>query len=136
MRFLKVKDPKDVVKLFPWLVPTETETRMDIACELCDRLKDKPEDTFVMVAIERGITRAILIAHVSDKRKKRVWVWQSGTERGFKHQRLMFDALKGWAKAKGCKQLRTKVSNPRWSRILHRRYGFRPKGQEMIYNVA
>ncbi|HIJ71124.1 MAG TPA: hypothetical protein HPP87_07150 [Planctomycetes bacterium] len=137
MMFLNVTNPNDVAKLYPWLIPTETESRMDIACQLRYRMEKKPDDTFVLVAVDKGVTRAVLIAHVSDKNRKRVWVWQIKAEERFPYRHRMFDALKQWVEGKGCKQVRTSItSNKRWQRVLERRYGFKRRGTEMYCNVA
>lgn len=136
MHILNMKNPDDVVKLWPWFTPTKTETRMDITLELQNRLREEPDNVLCLVAILRGIVRAVLISHISDKSKKRVWIWQSRTQPGFSEQKLLFNAVKQWAKGKGCNQLRTSVSDPRWRKVLKRRYGFKGRGKEMRYNVA
>lgn len=121
MRLLNTKNPDDIVKLFPWLIPTETETRMDIATELYGMLKEKPDDTFVLVAIERNITRAVVVAHVLSKRV--VWIWQSQAEPGFKKSKLMFDAVKSWAKSRGAKKIGIGVNEH--EKAFARRWGFK-----------
>ena len=122
MRLLNTKEPDDVAKIYPWLIPTKTESRMDIASELFGRLKEKPADTFVLVAIEKNITRCVVIAYVSSKRV--VWLWQSQAEPGFKHSRLMMDALKSWARGKGAKKIGIGVPDER-KRAFVRRWGFK-----------
>lgn len=122
MRLLKTKNPDDVAKLYPWLIPTGTETRMDIASELYGRLKEKPDDTFVLVAIERGITRCIVVAYMSSKRV--CWLWQSQAEPGFEYSRLMMDALKSWARGKGAKKIGIGVPDER-KKAFVRRWGFK-----------
>jgi len=124
MRILNTKNPNDVVKIYPWFIPAEKLTRMDIAAQLYDRLETRPEDTLVLVAIERNITRSILVAHVSDKKKKRVWLWQANSEPGFKYSKLMFDALKSWMIGRGAKEIWT--GTDRNARVLSRRWGFEP----------
>lgn len=122
MRILNTKNPNDAAKLYPWFVPTDTETRMNIASELFGRLKEKPDDTFVLVAIERNITRCIVVAYVLSKRV--VWLWQSSAEPGFKHSRLMMDALKSWARGKGAKKIGIGVADERKKAFI-RRWGFK-----------
>lgn len=122
MRLLKTENPDDVAKLYPWFIPTKTETRMNIASELYGRLKESPDDTFVLVAIERGITRCIVVAYMSSKRV--CWLWQSQAEPGFKHSRLMMDALKAWARDKGAKKIGIGVPDER-KKAFVRRWGFK-----------
>jgi hypothetical protein len=136
MRLLRTKNPDDVAKLYPWLVPTDTETRMDIASELYGMLKEKPEDTFVFVAIERNITRAVLIAHVLSKRI--VWCWQSGAEPGFKYHKYMFNTMTAWAKSKGAKKIGAGFGpdEDRWKNILVKRWGFKEiRNGELRYKL-
>ena len=135
MRLLNTKNPEDVAKIFPWLIETDTENRMDIAAELYCRLKHRPEDTLLLVAIERNITRAVLIAHISDNKKKYVWLWQSHAEPGFKYSKLMFDALKGWAKDKGVKEIRMGTDGR--EKAFEKRWGFEPlRNGDMKLKIA
>ena len=136
MRILNTKDPDDAIRLFPWIVPTPTETREQIVYGLAQRLKEAPEDTLVLVAIERDIARAVLVAHVSEAKRRSVWLWQVRSVPGFRYSRLMFDALTSWTKAKHCKVIRGNTSNRDRDKVFERRYGFRRKGQEMVYHVA
>jgi len=122
MRLLNTKDPNDAIKLWPWYLETETENRNDIMSELYGRLKERPDDTFVLVAIERNITRCVVIAYMSSKRV--AWLWQSQAQPGFRHSRLMMDALKSWARAKGAKKIGIGVADER-KRAFIRRWGFK-----------
>ncbi len=121
MRFYNTKKPEDVIKIFPWLIPTETETRMDIAKEIAFRLEKYPEDTFVLIAIENYITRAILVVHKLSK--KVVWCWQANSESGFKYSKYMFTAMISWAKSRGAKNIGTNPSKRK--EALMRRWGFK-----------
>ena len=109
-------------KLIPWFVPTETESRVQIASELAQRLEQKPDETLCLVAIERNITRAIVVAHVSEKHRKSVWLWQSQAEPGFRYSKLMFDALKQWSRVKGAKEVR--MGPQEHEKAFRRRWGF------------
>lgn len=93
-----------------------------MAAELYYRLKENPEDTLLLVAIERNITRAVLIAHVS-KNKKYIWLWQCNTEPGFRHSRILFDAITSWAGAKKVKEIRMGPNGRR--EAFERRWGFK-----------
>lgn len=122
MRLLNSKNPKDVAKIFPWFITTESQGRMDIATELYYRLKENPQSTLLLVAIERNITRGVLIAHVSDKRKKHIWLWQCRFEPGFRHSRTMLEALKSWARGRGAKEIRMGPNGHK--KAYQRRWGF------------
>ena len=130
MRFLNTKNPDDAIKLYPWLIPTDTETRLDITRELIWRLEEKPGDTYVLVAIEHDVTQGVVIAYVSETRKKTVWLWQAQVVPGFTQSRLMFDALRAWTKSKGAKYIRMKTDRDK-RRVFERAYGFKRKGSEM-----
>lgn len=122
MRLLNTKNPENVTRIYPWLIPTETKTRMDIAAEIYGRLKEKPDDTFVLIAIENNITRAVMIAYVSECRKRCVWLWQSQSKPGFRYGRLMFDALKSWSRSKRAKEIRMRTNRDK--EAIQRKWGF------------
>lgn len=128
MRIENVKDPMAVAKLYPWFVPTPEQDRMEMACELAQRLTDKPDDTLCLVAVERDIARAVLIAHVAEQRKRSVWLFQANSELGFKHSHTMFEALKSWAKDKGAKEIR--MGAVKHQKAFERRWGFVPCGTD------
>lgn len=108
---------------------------MKIACELAHRLKTRPDETFCLIAIERNVTRAVLVAHLSETHRRRIWLWQAQAEPGFRYSALLFEGLRAWAKAKKAKEIRM-TTDERKKRFFERQYGFRRKGEEMIYNVA
>lgn len=122
MRILNSKNPKVAAMLIPWLVPTQTESRLQIAAELAERLKQKPGETFCIVAIERNIARAVMIAHVSESRRRSVWIWQSQAEPGFRFSDLMMELLKSWARTKKAREIR--MGTDRNARAFERRWGF------------
>ena len=130
MRILNTKNPDDIIKIYPWLIPTETMTRMDIVREIIVRLHEQPDDIFICIAIDHHVTQAVLIAHISETRKRSVWVWQAHAAPGFKKSRLMFDGLKAWVKSKGNKYLRAQPSKEK-RKFFERAYGFKQKGSEM-----
>lgn len=130
MRILNTKDPEDVVKLIPWLIPTESETRMEIAAELYRGLKDRPRDVLVLVAIERDIARAVLIAHISHRSHKRVWLWQAQAEPGFRYSRILFEGLKAWSRACGAREIRTGINGH--EKVYRRRWGFTSRGDNEL----
>lgn len=123
MRLLNTKNPDDVAKIYPWIVSTESETQLDIATELYGMLKEKPDNVFMLIAIERNITRAVVIAHVSEVKRKSIWLWQSNVEPGFKYSKLMFDLLKNWAKSKKAKEIRIGTNDRH--KAFARRWGFK-----------
>lgn len=104
---MNTKNPDDVVKIFPWLVPTETMTRMEVATDIYKRLKDEPEKTLLLVAIERNITRAIFVAYISTaKIRKFVILYQAQLEEEFKYINYMIEFLKAWARKNKAREIR------------------------------
>lgn len=122
MRFYRSENSDEVVKIYPWLIPTDDQTRLDIAAELAYRLDKNPEDTYVLVAIENGITRAVLIAYKLSKRI--VWIWQAQSEAGFRYSAFMMKALIAWARSRGAKNIGAGVSE-KHKEFFKRRWGFR-----------
>lgn len=133
MRILNTKNPDDAIRLTPWYVATERDDRISIAAQVYQRLLQKPEDTFVLIAIERDIARAMLVAHVSDASKKVCWLWQVRLQPGFSEGELLFDAVKSWAKAKGCREIRTGVNGRK--KAFERKWGFKPIRDEMRFKL-
>ncbi len=118
--------------LVPWFVPAN-QNPLDMGLELRQRLKEKPNDTFCLLAIEDNVIQAMLIAYIQ---KKNVWLWQAHARDDFKYGREMFNGLRQWAKAKNCCKIKCKVSNPQNEKLYERKYGFKHKNKEMYLNVA
>lgn len=136
MKILNEKNPDVAAKLFPWYVPTEGQTRMDIAAQLYHMLEERPDDTLVLVAIERNIARGVVIAHIAGKRRKRhAWIWQANSTPGFTQGKMMLEGVKTWAKKKGCKQIRMNNTDESKDKFFNRIYGFERKGREMVCHV-
>lgn len=116
-----MKNPEFVVKLLPWLTPSD-QSLVDIMCELYERLKNKPDETFCCMATENNIGQALLIAGC---RENDVGIWQARSRAGFKYQKLLLWLLSIWAKSKGYNKLTAGVSDGRRQRFFERKYGFK-----------
>lgn len=128
MRLLNIKDPEFVIKLVPWFV-SSSQSRQDIMCELYQRLKDKPDETFVCMAIENNIGQALLVAGC---REDNVGIWQARARAGFGYQKLLLYLLSVWAKSKGYTKLTAGVSDKRRQKFFERKYGFKMCGEGMM----
>ena len=132
MRLWRADNPEVAMNLIPWFVPTN-QNPIQMGWELHERLKEKPEDTFCLVALRGRIVQAVLIAY---KKGRRVHIWQAHARYAFRYSRIMLDGLIYWAKGKGIKRIKAKVSNEVHRRLYERRYGFRCKrNKEMYLNV-
>ena len=127
LEIIRVVEPTDAAKLYPWLVPTKTEDRMQIACELADRLDKKPDETLCLVAIENNIARAVVIAYVSEQKKRTVWLWQAAAESSFEDSKLLWEKLILWAKDQHAREIRMGTDMKR-QKAFQRRWGFTPCG--------
>lgn len=136
MKFIRLTEPEDAAKLIPWFTPTEEQDRMTIACTLAQRLATTPQRLFCLVAVQDRIAHGILIAYISERYKRTVWIWQARADAGFTKGKAMLEQLKVWAKERQCKQIRMAPTNKLLERFYERHYGFRRKGKEMICNVA
>ena len=119
MRFLKADNPNVALYLLPWFVPTN-QNPIQMGWELHERLTDKPEDTFCLIALKGRIVQAILIAY---KRKRDVWLWQAHGRKEFKYSKLCFDGLKHWARSIGRSKLR--MGTDKRYRAYQRKWGFK-----------
>ena len=105
--------------LVPWFVPTG-QNPIDMGWKLNQRLKDKPDDTLCLVAIEKNIIQAVLIAYV---RRRDVWLWQAHGRNGFRFSKLMFNLLKSWTSSRNRKRIRIGVFEKK--EVFQRRWGFK-----------
>ena len=62
MRLWRADNPEVAMNLIPWFVPTN-QNPIQMGWELHERLKEKPEDTFCLVALRGRIVQAVLIAY-------------------------------------------------------------------------
>ena len=120
MRLWRADNPEVAMNLIPWFVPTN-QNPIQMGWELHERLKEKPEDTFCLVALKGRIVQAVLIAY---KRKRDVWLWQAHARKGFKYSRTIFDGLKYWSKSVGKNRIR--MGAVKRFKAYQRRWGFTP----------
>lgn len=120
MRIWNCKDAEFSLWLVPWFVPAG-QNPIDMGWKLHERLREKPNDTLCLVAIERNIIQAILIAYT---RKRDVWLWQGHARKGFRFSKLMFNLLKNWSKLKRRKKIRMGIYEKKDA--FQRRWGFIP----------
>lgn len=105
--------------LVPWFVPTNQDP-LDMGWKLHERLRENPDDTLCLIAIEKNIIQAILIAYV---RKRDIWLWQAHARKGFRYPRLMFNLLKNWSKTRKRKKIRMGIYEKKDA--FQRRWGFK-----------
>ena len=119
--------------LIPWFVPTN-QNPLDMGWELHERLKENPDDTLCLVAIEKNLIQAILIAY---KRKRIIWIWQAHAREKFRFSSLMFNGLVSWAKSRKISKIKCKVSSEKNRKLYGIKYGFKSKRNGVMYrNVA
>ena len=106
--------------LVSWFVPVE-QNPIDMGWKLHERLREKPDDTLCLVAFEKNIIQAVLIAYV---RKRDVWLWQGHTRKGFRFSTLMFNLLKNWSKMRNRKKIRIGIYEKK--ELFQRRWDFKP----------
>ncbi len=130
MRLLNTKDYEWAsLWLLSWFIPREQKP-LDMGWFLHEQLREKPDDTFCLVAIERNIIQAILIAYT---RKRDVFVWQAHARKGFRFSKLMFSGLIHWTRGRGKKRLKCKVGDKRNRKLYELKYGFKSKRNGELY---
>ena len=133
MWLLNNKNPDFAIWLVPWFIPVNQDP-INMSWKLRQRLKETPDDTLCLVAIEKNIIQAVLIAYT---RKRDVWLWQAHGRKGFRFSKLMFNGLIHWTRGKSKKRIRCKVTNERNRKLYELKYGFKSKrNKEMYLNVA
>ena len=120
MRLLNNKDPEFALWLISWFVPANQDP-VDMSWKLHERLKENPDDTLCLIAIEKSIIQAILIAYT---RKRDVWLWQAHARKGFGFSKLMFSLLKNWTKSRNRRKIRIGIYEKQ--EVFQRRWGFKP----------
>ena len=113
-----LKEPSVSLLLIPWFVPID-KTRLDIGWELHERLRENPNDTFVLVAKKRKEIHGVLIAYA---RKNDVFVWQAKARNDLSCTKIMFDVLIKWSLEKGYNRMA--IETTRNPRVFKRRWGF------------
>ena len=103
MKFIQAKHPAICWPLLPWFIEG-SQSREDIFLELYERLENDPDNTFVEIAMEGEMCKAVLIAHASDC----IWIWQARSVEGFEHSKKMLNDLMIWAKDKNVTEVRAK----------------------------
>ena len=132
MRYINAKHPAICWPLLPWFVEGN-QTREEIFMELYGRLENKPQDTFVEVALDGDICKGILIAYLEDDY---VWIWQARIAKDFKNARPMLVSLSDWARTRNITELRAGCSKNKARDLFMRRYGFKKDGNEIVKEIA
>jgi len=110
--------------LLPWYVPNDKQNIFEIGWELHQKLKERPEETFCVIAVENNVCQALLIA---ERRDAHIFIWQARARAGFKYSKLLFNGLIAWTKRKGFNQLKFGTAQKK-ERFFQKRYGFVPCG--------
>lgn len=115
------KNPDMAFRLMPFFIPYH-QTPEEMAVELNDMMKNNIDETFVIIATENGICKALIIAYTRPKNKD-VWLWQGRAKSGFRYSNHMMNGIFYWTKSKGYDRLSCGV-NRRTALLLSRKYGF------------
>lgn len=119
MRFWRVDNPEFAMNLIPWFVPTN-QNPLQMSWRLHEMLRLSPDDTFCVLALEKGIIQAMLIAY---KEKRHVWLWQAHARKGFGYAKYIFEGLLHWTCFVGRKKIRMGTTEN--FRAYQRRWGFK-----------
>jgi hypothetical protein len=119
MKLQRILNPDAAKYLVPWFTPVN-QTREEIFLELCDRMANKPDETFVISILRRNVMKGMAIAYCRDGD---VFLWQARNEGlARKYVDIAFNAICNWARKKGFRKLVT-IPN-RQAEIWVRRWGF------------
>jgi hypothetical protein len=143
MKFIRAKHPAVCWCLLPWFVEGN-QTRKEIFTELYGRMEDKPDDTFVLVAMENGLCHGFMAAYCRDDD---VFLWQSRTRDPFdklypdktkvmQYNEDAFNLLFEWAKSRGKKSASALCTEEKVKDLVVRRYGFVKNGNLITKEIA
>lgn len=119
MRIDRYTDPDISYVLYPWYVEVN-QTKEEIGFELYTRLKNNPEETFIIVLSEGLIIRGFLVAYV---RYNDVFIWQARTTRP-QYSKIGFNIIVKWAENLGKNKIRIIAGSKTLRRFFSRKYGF------------
>jgi hypothetical protein len=133
MMFTRLKDPKDSIELIPMFVPVD-QTREEIYLELRSRMKYDPDDTYVVVLIDGGKVKGLVVAYT---REHDVFAWQVRKDPDVpaKVLDMAFDGLKDWARGKKKHRINAVPLPNRPRKLWHRRWGYKdsPTNEYEVY---
>ena len=133
MFFWLPKNPKVALMLLPWFMPCDCMTAEDMCAKTYRLLRDKPEDTFVCLAIDEDRIKGMAVAYC---RKNDVIVWQARSQ-GLASTIVdrAFEGICHWARGKGFNMV-SALPN-RAAKLWQRRWGFRqrPNSPEVFKEI-
>ena len=128
MNIVRVRHPDISVYLIPWFVE-DGQTAVEVGMELNDRLRQKPDDTCVMLAIDKGYLKGVLVGYIE---QDYLFVWQARKSKDMDRPRLIFHCLCEWSKTRGVKKARLVSHDKRIRRLYKRKYGFTHIGDGLM----
>ena len=129
MTIINTKDPKVWGYLYHWFIPYDQD-RLLIGAELCQRLTETPDDTYVSIIVEDDAVIGVLIGYIINETD--ALIWQAKAKPSFKQSRQILDGFIDWAKEKGMKRI---VAFSDRARSLSRRYGFTSSGNLLTKEI-
>ena len=125
----ETKDPKVWGYLMPYFIPTEEQFEMGV--ELCQRMMETPDDTYVSIVVEDNRVMAFLVCYVINETD--VLVFQARANPALNGGREVFDKMVEWSKSKG--KTRIVAFTERNPLAIARKYGFVEVGSMMIKEI-
>ena len=119
-KIFRAYNPFISLALVPWYVAND-QTPFQIGMELNDRMREEPENTFVLIAMNGEKAEAILIAYIETDH---VHVWQARKKSGFRYSGDMFAMLCQWAQDNDISILQCAPAGHAQRRLYRRKYGF------------
>ena len=120
MKYIRVTNPDISLHLMPWYI-ADDETEIEVGMRLNDRMTDEPDDTYVLLAEDKGYLKAMLIGVLDGEN---LLVWQFKKTKDMNTPRQMEKKMYDWARKKGAIRIVLGSKDKRLRRLYRRKYGF------------
>ena len=128
MKIIRITNPEISVHLLPWYVE-DNKTPLEIGMELNDRMRENPDDTCVLLAVDKGYIKGVLIGYMDSTS---LFVWQARKSKDMNRPRLIFQRLCEWGKQKNADKVQLISDDKRVRRLYKRKYGFTHIGEGLM----
>ena len=104
----------------PWYIEDD-QTPAEIGMRLNDLMRDEPEETYVLLAEDKGYLKAVLIGFLDGEN---LLVWQFKKSKDMTTPRQMEKKMYDWARKNGAVRIVLGSKDKRLRRLYRRKYGF------------
>lgn len=128
MKIIRIKNPEISIWLLPWYVEDD-KTVLEIGMELNDRMQNEPDNTCVLLAVDKGYLKAVLVGYLDGNK---LIIWQGKKSKDMNRMHLLGHKLYKWAREHGATKAVLGSSDKRVRRLYKRKYGYHSIGGPLM----